>query len=231
MMSKGAAKVRLAVAAGLFLAWIGWLAYLVFTTHNPVILARPQFLVADLWVCGHIDGDNDRPGDKMLVREVLWTRDKIDQSLVEKTLTVWDLPFARKAQGWAGPRDYLVPLKKVQEGKKTVFHLTPLPPSPGYPPLNNPPAYTVRLISAGKNKDAVGKLIAQVAGLDLAVAKEKVNKPGSIILKNLPPRDFEDIKKKFDDLDAVISRPLAEESRIYPATPQVLEQLKEIHMK
>ena len=46
----------LAVAAGLFAAWIGYLFYLALTAgHPPVVLSRPQFLVADLWVIAEVD--------------------------------------------------------------------------------------------------------------------------------------------------------------------------------
>jgi ribosomal protein L7/L12 len=225
-MGKGAAKLRLAVAVCLFLGWIGWLAYLVVKTHNPVVLSRPQFLVADVWVRGHLDGTSEKPQATFVVREVLWAKDNKDQSLTEKSIPVWDLPFAGKAQGWAGPRDYLLPLKKSQEGKSSVYQLTPLPPSPGF----RPATVAIRLDSAGKKKDQVAELIVELTGLDLAAAKEKVKKMGSDIMKNVPPTEAEEIEKKFKDLDALVT-PRPEESRIYPATPEALEQLNEIHTK
>jgi hypothetical protein len=43
-------RVRLAVCALLFLGWISWLVYLSATTTRPVVLSRPQFLAADLYV-------------------------------------------------------------------------------------------------------------------------------------------------------------------------------------
>src|SRR5262245_56647666 len=47
-------RVRLAVCALLFLGWIGWLVYLSATTTRPVVLSRPQFLAADLYVVAEL---------------------------------------------------------------------------------------------------------------------------------------------------------------------------------
>jgi hypothetical protein len=47
-------RVRLAVCALLFLGWIGWLVYLSATTTRPVVLSRPQFLAADLYVLAEL---------------------------------------------------------------------------------------------------------------------------------------------------------------------------------
>ncbi len=48
-------RVRLVLASTFFLAWIGYLAYLVAITRNPVILSRPQFLVADAYVVAQLE--------------------------------------------------------------------------------------------------------------------------------------------------------------------------------
>src|SRR5690349_5234573 len=64
----------LAVAVGLFVVWIGYLAFLALTTSHPVVLSRPQFLVADLWVIGEVD-DFDRPEVKVV--EVVYARPEL----------------------------------------------------------------------------------------------------------------------------------------------------------
>ena len=236
-MSKGAAKIRLAVAAGLFLAWLCWLGYLVIQTRHPVILSRPQFIVADLWVVGHLKGTSEKPEATFAIQKVLWARDKEDEKL-KGDVFVWDLPFADKSQGgdkshgWAGPRDYLLPLRKYREGKNPAYEMTPIPSSPGY----RPGTVTIRLDSAGKKKEQVAQLIVDRTGMDLAMAKEKVKKAdpdikiSSDIKKNVPHSKAEDIKKEFKELGASVSLH-PEEIRIYPATPEALEQLKEIPMK
>ena len=67
-------KVRLILAGSLFLAWIGYLGYLVAITRNPVILSRPQFLVADAYVLAKLESapKGEHPADKIQVMEVLW---------------------------------------------------------------------------------------------------------------------------------------------------------------
>jgi hypothetical protein len=48
-------RVRLVVCALLFLGWISWLVYLSATTTRPVVLSRPQFLAADLYVIADLE--------------------------------------------------------------------------------------------------------------------------------------------------------------------------------
>jgi hypothetical protein len=54
-------RVRLAVCALLFLGWIGWLVYLSATTTRPVVLSRPQFLAADLYVIAELREGRSSP--------------------------------------------------------------------------------------------------------------------------------------------------------------------------
>ena len=214
-MGKGAAKLRLAVAVCLFVGWISWLAYLVATTRNPVILSRPQFIVADLWIRCQLEGVGNTPQPTLVVREVLWARDPKDQGLVEKQITVEDLDNVGWDLGWAGPGDYLLPLQKIKDG----FRLAALPASPGFSPA-------FLLIDPGKNKDKVAEQIAQNTGLDLQAAKEKVKHAPSVL--KLPPNlDRVEFERKLKQLGAT----LRNEMRIYPATPEALQQLQEIHMK
>ena len=218
-MGKGAAKLRLAVAVCLFVGWISWLAYLVATTRNPVILSRPQFIVADLWIRCQLEGVGNTPQPTLVVREVLWARDPKDQGLVEKQIAVEDLDNVGWDLGWAGPGDYLLPLQKSKDGKKIGFRLAALPASPGFSPA-------FLLIDPGKNKDKVAKQIAQNTGLDLQAAKEKVKHAPSVL--KLPPNlDRVEFERKLKQLGAT----LRTEMRIYLATPEALEQLQEIHMK
>lgn len=124
----GAAKLRLAVATAAFLAWLGWLGYLVFQSRDPVILSRPQFLVANLHVIASLTGA-EKPDAKVKVLEVIWTADQADAKLVGSEVAVQKLEAVVRAEGWEGPGDYIVPLTK----SKTAFALALIPPSPGYP--------------------------------------------------------------------------------------------------
>ena len=220
-MGKGAAKLRLAVAVCLFVGWISWLAYLVATTRNPVILSRPQFIVADLWIRCQLEGVGNTPQPTLVVREVLWARDPKDQGIVEKQITVEDLDNVGWDLGWAGPGDYLLPLQKSKDGKKIGFRLAALPASPGFSPA-------FLLIDPGKNKDKVAEQIAQSTGLDLQAAREKVDHAPSTLKALVSQEERSLFEKKLKELGATFSH---DERRIYRATPEALEQLQEIHMK
>jgi len=73
--SNEARHVRLAVTAVLFLAWIGYLVYLAAMTTRPVVLSRPQFLVAELYVIAELrTGLTEAvPAEEATIREVVWS--------------------------------------------------------------------------------------------------------------------------------------------------------------
>ena len=132
------AVVRLAVAAALFLAWIGYLSYLAATTRNPVVLSRPQFLVSERDVIAVYKG-----GDNFVIDEVLYPKDEPGAEK-GKTLVVdnvKDCQTFSPENGWRvgglveGQR-YLMPLQS-SAASKDVMDVVPIPPSPGYPPLSN----------------------------------------------------------------------------------------------
>jgi hypothetical protein len=121
-------RMRLGLAAVLFAAWMGWLAYLVLTTErsHPVILSRPQFLVSSLDVIARVDGieDGDR---KVTIREVLWPQQQIARHKIGEELKVTNLAECRT--DWIGPGEYILPL--VQSAGKE-FEVAAIPRSPGY---------------------------------------------------------------------------------------------------
>ena len=63
-------RVRLWLAACLFIGWLGYLAYLVVETRHQVVLSRPQFLEAGVYVVARLVGDDDKLGGKIHVVEV-----------------------------------------------------------------------------------------------------------------------------------------------------------------
>jgi hypothetical protein len=120
----------LALAAVFFLAWIGWLAYLVAITENAVILSRPQFLVADLWVIADVVADSKgQPGRTITVRELVWSAQPVE--LAGKESEVRDLPDLTPGNGWKGSGEYILPLS-VHKNGKDEYSVTALPPSPGF---------------------------------------------------------------------------------------------------
>ncbi len=140
------AVVRLAVAAVLFLGWIGYLSYLAATIRNPVVLSRPQFLVSERDVIAVCKG-----GDKFVIDEVLYPKDATGIKKGQ-TLTVGNLDKCQTfspQDGWrlakGGPTEgqrYLLPLQTAAAAPRTnaespiVMDVVPIPASPGYPPLS-----------------------------------------------------------------------------------------------
>jgi hypothetical protein len=129
---------RLAVAAALFAGWIGYLAYLAATTTEPIVLERPQFLVAELYVIANVDAAQAVPLETVTVREVVWAANSADQSL--QKMTVKNLPKCGvkkqpKDGGGAlvfpGPGEYILPLSHTKE--PGVFVVTLEPRTPGFP--------------------------------------------------------------------------------------------------
>ncbi len=121
------AKIRLALAAVLFAAWIGWLVYLVVTARGvsfspPVVLSRPQFLVSQLDVIAEVERADGNPSE-VTIREVSWPKE--EKKLAGEKIRVTNLS---KCDGWNGPGEYILPL--IKSGKDG-YEVTPQPLLPG----------------------------------------------------------------------------------------------------
>jgi hypothetical protein len=114
-------QIRLAVAAALFVAWIGYLAYVALAVPRPEILSRPQFLISSLDVVAEVRS----PEQPVIIRKVEWPRDA-QQPREGDQITVTNLA---DCQGWSGPGDYILPLQELHPGHAMV---SPLPRSPGF---------------------------------------------------------------------------------------------------
>lgn len=121
-----AAHTRVILAAALFLAWIGWLGYLAATATRPIVLSRPQFLIATLDVIAEVKDKDKEPNPSILVREMFWSQDS-PAALEGKHVTVTNLG---DCDGWGGPGFYIIPL--VKEGEE--FRVPSIPRSPGFEP-------------------------------------------------------------------------------------------------
>ncbi|HEV3259783.1 MAG TPA: hypothetical protein VG013_23145 [Gemmataceae bacterium] len=109
-------RLLLLVAAFvLFAVWIGRLAYL--ALHKPVILARTEFLVADVVVIARLDN----PDGPATVQAVCWPQDP--KALEDKGLT-WQpgdkleikVTNLERCRGdWTGPGEYIVPLFRADK--------------------------------------------------------------------------------------------------------------------
>jgi hypothetical protein len=114
---------RLVVAAGLFAAWIAYLAFLAVTASHPVVLSRPQFLVADLWVIA----DVDVPKGSVTMREVAYAAPPV-RAAAPKDGTTIDVKNLGDCKAWTGNGRYILPL--VADG--SAYRVPPIPRSPGY---------------------------------------------------------------------------------------------------
>lgn len=125
---------RLVLFSLLFLAWIGWLGYLVSKTRDPIVLSRPQILVSNYVAVLRIGDKDGKPSSETVVVETL--KQPTAGPALAKSLTVRDLPNIDATHGWRGAGDYLVPLSVMNEQKNIL--LTPVPMSPGFLPRNEP---------------------------------------------------------------------------------------------
>jgi hypothetical protein len=122
------ARIRLVIAAALFLGWIGWLAYAVSQKGKAAVLSRAQLTAADLVVGDVTIGADGLPNTTVKVAQVI--RGEGVQS--GQTIDVLNLRAAMPpgANGFPGDGQYLLPL--VGDGK--TYRVAGLPRSPGYTP-------------------------------------------------------------------------------------------------
>jgi hypothetical protein len=104
-------KARLAVSACLFVAWLVFL-FVIWLRSNPIILSKPQFLCADLYVLVDVRNEHGKPDPEVIIEEVLWASDPADEKLAKKSVRLADLSACRKENGYHGADKYLVPLVK-----------------------------------------------------------------------------------------------------------------------
>jgi hypothetical protein len=116
---------RLILAALLFFAWVGWLAYLSTTAARPVVLSRPQFLVSNLDVIAEV-ASVDSP--EVRVREVHWPQTEQASLLINKAISVKNLTECR--EDWTGPGLYILPL---MSDSRDEYVIAPIPRSPTFP--------------------------------------------------------------------------------------------------
>jgi len=120
----------LALAAGLFAVWIGYLAYLaIMTTHqrqdwykSPIVLSRPQFLVAQYWVIAEVK-NREQP---VKIVDVVYAAPKNPPAKGEE-IKLSNL--SQCEEYWAGPGTYIIPLTEPIE-KEKKYIVTPVPHGP-----------------------------------------------------------------------------------------------------
>jgi hypothetical protein len=135
---------RLALVAALFIAWLGYLGFLVRTRAVtaagwPLVVSRPQVLTSQIDVVAAIGDD---PKGEVVIEEVLWPENaplrKGDRVTIDRIDECRPMP--RRAdeappKDYSGPGRYLVPLRAARPGK---YEVAPIPPSPGFHGANEP---------------------------------------------------------------------------------------------
>ena len=213
-------KARLVVSGLLFVGWILFLLYLVTITRDPVILSRPQILVANLCVLAKIDERDGRPAPEVRVTKILWSADDA-QALAGKLLPLADVADLDRPQGWAGAGDYLLALTKRRSGKEISYELTAIPQM-GF----HPATVAVELVDVGPHRDQVAAHLQQALAVDAKQADALTRAPG--LLKLYLAREAADqLKKDLERLKAVVILP-PRETRIYRATEDALQQFHEL---
>jgi hypothetical protein len=235
-------RARLTVAATLFILWLGYLLYLVLASRATIVLSRPQFIAADVWVLAEVADNDGKPAETVKLLEVFKPAPPANQALIGMEVDVHNLPEAA-TQGYIGPGKYILPLEPVRKGPvrkgkddRGSSLLQLVPRNAGYEPA----FVNVRLWSLGKNNDneladRVAALAATTLGVELGKA-QAVIKPLrdrhalSVTLARGAPRDraVEFIKKLHDvDRDAEAGL-VGDDIRIYPWTPETKEQIEEL---
>ncbi len=124
-------RVRLTVAAALFAGWLSYLLWLVLLTRHTIVLSRPQFLVADLWVLAQVSEAEGKPARQATIRKLFWFKNPADRKLKDQKITIANLPEAGP-QGYTGPGEYILPLTKQEIAGVALYTVTAIPASPGY---------------------------------------------------------------------------------------------------
>ncbi|HLN32842.1 MAG TPA: hypothetical protein VK395_34245 [Gemmataceae bacterium] len=121
------ARIRLAVAALLFVAWLGWLFYLAAFSNArpPVILSRLQLDNSNFDVIASVAQTDNQP-PKVTIEDVHWPQTRAAEKLLHTTISVPDL---LSCEGWKGPGRYILPLVTNWKGS---YEVAPLPRTPGF---------------------------------------------------------------------------------------------------
>ncbi len=105
-------KARPIVFGLIFLAWIGFLFYLVVSAPTD-ILSRPQLLASPVCIVGKVRDDDGKANPEIEIVEFLHGP-KFKK--VGGKITLRDLASVSKAQGYRGPGQYILPLSEGPDG-------------------------------------------------------------------------------------------------------------------
>lgn len=119
-------RARVVVSACLFLGWIGFLLFLVIDSPK-IHLAKPQFLIAPLYVVADIREEKGKADPDVVIDEVVWSAEPEDRERAAKSLRIPNLAACGDKQGFRGAGKYLLPLVKQKTAEAAEFQVAPLP--------------------------------------------------------------------------------------------------------
>lgn len=128
------ASLRLTIAILLFAAWVGWLSYQVGTTANPIVVSRPQILLAPIVIEAQV-AEGNGPGKEVTVTTVHRGGKLLP---AEGKLIISNLGLDQ-VRGWNGPDHYILPLVRIENKGEMRYEVVPPPYSPGFHPQNPEP--------------------------------------------------------------------------------------------
>ncbi len=132
------ARLRFALALGLFLAWLGWLAWAYAAKDAHPIVSRGQLTAATHWVVADVTlGADGLPAEAITITQVLVGADLKPGGAITVNSLASALPPG--AASFPGPGQYFLPL--VADGRS--YMVAGLPRSPRYEPQTfaRPPIY------------------------------------------------------------------------------------------
>jgi hypothetical protein len=230
-------RTRALVAGVLFVSWIGYLAYLVSITRGTIAVAGPQIQTADLVILADVADEKGRAAPKVDVVETLFARRPGWRNEIGKSIVVEDLPFCAPkgmlddkpypGQGYRGAGRYVIPLQRIEPGPR--YRVKVLPIVPGYYPMT-----AECEVFRGKDKGEVSKVLSQTTGVS-ADRIEAMFVGESLLVPNLPfyfaadAKPFQDFQKRIANATGSVALPAEPaETRIYWATPQVIEEVRRL---
>jgi len=217
-------RMRAFVAGALFVLWLGFLAYLAFANYGRIIVARPQLERSNLVVVAVLTNDSGRPAAHVDIQKVLYAEKPEWRQLTGQALELKELAFFSAKQGWLGAGEYVIPLTR-RNGGQPADHVTLLPLSPGFYPSTL--EVTIDVTNGGRN------LAAHIAELvDVPVPRlRELFKSTNVTLWHVPWRTVEELEmldQAIEKSGGKMTEKRRAESRIYRATPDVIEQVNRL---
>ena len=215
-------RARLAVAALLFVGWLGFLVYLVAESRHTVVLSRPQLLVSNLCVVAEVKEEKGAPLPRVLVKRVVWSADPRDEKLLDAEVVVLNMSHVGAPQGYAGSGEYVLPLTKQGPAEAPMYLVTNVPHTPGYVASH----VNVELTDEGKDADRVAALVSEFSGLAADEARKLVDTGGRrpLLRINMPYREAERFYTAMKQAGAAVTL-WPNDGRVYRATTETLAQL------